>query len=125
MLFDDCTNVCDRQRVPFIVRACVDRWAGEGKHTIANEMDEVTIKRLHRIELRDKRGNIREAVLELKCKRIKVLPSLYKQKRYPPLILTTIHAQERDAPGRSEAVDLKLVADLPVRSRAEAIEKLH
>jgi len=108
----------------FIVRACVDRLAGDGKHTIANEMDEVAIKGLHRIELRDKRGNTREAVLELKCKRIKVLPPVYKQKRYPPLMLTVIHAQERDTPEGSEAIDWKLITDLPVRSRVEAIEKL-
>jgi hypothetical protein len=108
----------------FVVRACVDRLAGDGEHTIADEMDEAPIKGLHNIELRDKRGNIREAVLELKCKRIKVLPPIGKHKRYSPLILTVIHAQERDTPEGSEAIDWKLITDLPVRSRAEAIEKL-
>jgi hypothetical protein len=108
----------------FVVRICVDRLAGNGEHTIADEMDEVAIKGLHRIELRDGRGNTREAALELRCKRIKVLPPVYKQKRYPPLMLTVIHAQERDAPEGSEAIDWKLITDLPVRSRAEAIEKL-
>jgi transposase-like protein/DDE family transposase len=108
----------------FVVRACVDRLAGDGEHTIADEMDDVSIKGLHQIELRDKRGNTREAVLELKCKRIKVLPPIGKHKRYPPLMLTVIHAQERDAPEGSEAIDWKLITDLPVRSRAEAIEKL-
>ena len=39
-------------------------------------------------------------------------------------MLTVIHAQERDAPEGSEAIDWKLITDLPVRSRAEAIEKL-
>jgi len=134
---DRCVHVGDRESdiyelfctaqelgTHFIVRACVDRLAGDGEHTIANEMDEVAIKGLHRIELRDKRGNTREAVLELKCKRIKVLPPVYKQKRYPPLMLTVIHAQERDTPEGSEAIDWKLITDLPVRSRAEAIEKL-
>lgn len=108
----------------FVVRTCVDRLAGDGKHTIADEMDGVPIKGLHHIELRDKRGNTREAVLELKCKRIKVLPPVDKQKRYPPLMLTVIHAQERDTPDGSEAIDWKLITDLPIRSCAEAIEKL-
>ena len=98
--------------------------AGDGEHTIADEMDEAPIKGLHNIELRDKRGNIREAVLELKCKRIKVLPPIGKHKRYPPLMLTVIHAQERNTPEDREAVDWKLITDLHVRSRAEAIEKL-
>ncbi|MGB9475574.1 MAG: IS4 family transposase [Candidatus Udaeobacter sp.] len=109
----------------FVVRACVDRLAGDGEHTITDEMDDVSIKGLHQIELRDKRGNTREAVLELKCKRIKVLPPIGKHMRYPPLMLTVIHAQERDAPEGSEAIDWKLITDLPVRSRAEAIEKLN
>jgi hypothetical protein len=108
----------------FVVRACVDRVAGDGERTIADEMDESPITGLHNIELRDKRGNIREAVLELKCKRIKVLPPIGKHKRYPPLMLTVVHARERNAPEHGEAVDWKLITDLPIRSRAEAIEKL-
>jgi len=41
------------------------------------------------------------------------------------LELTVIHAQERDAPKGSEAIDWKLITDLRVSSRAEAIEKLN
>lgn len=108
----------------FVLRTCVDRLAGDGDHTIADEMEEVNCKGLHRIEVRDKKGNTREAVLELKYRRIRILPPIGKQKRYPPLTLTVIHAQERDAPKGSEAIDWKLITDLPVRSRVEVIEKL-
>jgi hypothetical protein len=108
----------------FVLRTCVDRLAGDGDHTIADEMEEVNCKGLHRIEVRDKKGNTREAVLELKYRRIRILPPIGKQKRYPPLTLTVIHAQERDAPKGWEAIDWKLITDLPVRSRVEAIEKL-
>lgn len=108
----------------FVLRTCVDRLAGDGAHTIEDEMQEVDCKGLHRIEVRDKKGNTREAVLELKYRRIRILPPVGKQKRYPPLTLTVIHAQERDAPKGCEAIDWKLITDLPVRSRAEAIEKL-
>ena len=52
------------------------------------------------------------------------MPPIGKQKRYPPLTLTVLHAQERDAPKGCEAIDWKLITDLPVRSRVEAIEKL-
>jgi hypothetical protein len=109
----------------FVFRTCVDRLAGDGEHTIEDEMREVDCKGLHRIEVRDQKGNVREAVLELRYRRIRVLPPIYKQKRYPPLELTVIHAQERDPPSRSEAIDWKLITDLPVRSRSEAIEKLN
>lgn len=108
----------------FVLRTCVDRLAGDGDHTIEDEMGEINCKGLHRIEVRDKKGNTREAVLELKYRRIRILPPIGKQKRYPPLTLTVIHAQERDAPKGCEAIDWKLITDLPVRSRVEAIEKL-
>jgi hypothetical protein len=109
----------------FIVRACVDRMAGDGQHTIADEMREVRVKGLHRVETRDKRGRTREAVLELKYRRVRVLPPWGKYKRYSPLTLTVVHAQERDAPKGCEPIDWKLITDLPVHSNEEAVEKLN
>lgn len=108
----------------FVVRTCVDRLAGDGCHTIADEMKEVRIKGLHRVELRDKKGNISEALLEIKYKRIKVLPPIGKQKKYPGLHLTVIHAEERGNPKNREKIVWKLVTDLPITSRTDAIEKL-
>lgn len=32
----------------FLIRTCIDRLAGDGDHTIADEMEEVTVKGLHR-----------------------------------------------------------------------------
>ena len=34
----------------FVVRTCVDRLAGDGEHTITDEMDEVAVKGLHVID---------------------------------------------------------------------------
>lgn len=53
-----------------------------------------------------------------------VLPPIGKQKQYPQLTLTVLHAQERDAPQDREGIDWKLITDLPVRSCMDAIEKL-
>lgn len=50
----------------FLVRTCVDRLAGDGDHTIAKEMDEVEVKGLHRIEVKDNNGDSSEAVLEIR-----------------------------------------------------------
>lgn len=108
----------------FVFRTCVDRLAGDGDHTIEDEMRGVNCKGLHRIEIRDKNGKTRTAVLELKYRRIRVLPPIAKQKRYPPQELTVIHAKERDAPRGSEPIDWKLITDLRISSRMEAIEKL-
>jgi hypothetical protein len=62
--------------------------------------------------------------LEIRYRRIRVLPPIGKQKQYPELMLTVIHAQERGTPNGRERIDWKLITDLPVRSRDEAVEKL-
>lgn len=60
----------------FLVRTCVDRLAGDGKHTIADEMQEVPIQGLHRIRVTDERGQQSEAMLEIRYRRIRVLPPI-------------------------------------------------
>jgi hypothetical protein len=109
----------------FLLRTCVDRLAGEGDHTVADEMREVKVQGLHRKEVRNKKGDVGEAVLELRYRRIRVLPPIAKQKQYTALMLTVLHATERDAPKGRDRIDWKLITDLPIRSRKEAIEKLH
>jgi hypothetical protein len=111
--------------VHFLVRTCVDRLAGDGGHTIATEMDEASVKGLHRIEVRDEKGEMTKAALEIKFKRITVLPPIGKQKIYPALDLTVIHASERGAPKGRKPIEWKLITDLPVRGRADAIEKIN
>ncbi len=117
---------CTAQEVGthFLVRTCVDRLAGDGDHTVADEMDEVAVKGLHRIEVRDEKGDPDEAILEIRYRRIRILPPIGKQKRYPALTLTVIHAQERETPKHRKKIDWKLLTDLPVQSRKDAIEKL-
>ena len=101
----------------FLVRTCVDRLAGDGDHTIAEEMDEVAVKGLHRVEVRDSNGDPGEAVLEIRYRKIRVLPPIGKQKRYPALTLTVIHAEERGTPKNRKKIEWKLITDLPVQSR--------
>jgi hypothetical protein len=108
----------------FLVRTCVDRLAGNGDHTIADEMEEVRVKGQHRIKVRDNNGDQDEAVLDIKYRRIKVLPPVGKQKRYPSLVLTVIYAIERRTPKNRKKIDWKLITDLPIRSGKDAVEKL-
>lgn len=108
----------------FLVRTCVDRLAKEGETRVAEVMDNVPIKGLHRIEVRDDKGEVSEAVLELKYQRLKIRPPIGKQDRYCALILTVIHASERDTPKGREPIEWKLLTDLPVNSCEQAIEKL-
>ena len=47
------------------------------------EMQAVRVKGVYRIERSDKNGNVTEAVLELKSRRMRVLPPVGKQDRLP------------------------------------------
>jgi hypothetical protein len=109
----------------FLLRTCVDRLAGDGGHTVADEMREAQVQGMHRVQVRDKKDAVSEAVVEIRYRRIWVLAPVAKQKMYPPLMLTALHATERDPPKGREPVDWKLVTDLPIRSRKDAVEKLN
>jgi hypothetical protein len=109
----------------FLVRTCVDRLAGDGGHTIADEMDTTKFRGLHRINVRSANGEITKVALEVRFKRMVVQPPIGKQKRYPALDLTVIHATERGVPKGRKPIVWKLITDLPVRGRAEAVEKIN
>ncbi|MGF6301129.1 IS4 family transposase [Paraburkholderia sp. WC7.3d] len=108
----------------FLVRTCTDRLAGDGGHTVADEMAEVRVKGLHRIEFCDAKGRPHQACLEIRYRRLTVWPPVAKQRHYPALRLTVIHATERGEPAGRERIEWKLLTDLPVNSRAGAIEKI-
>jgi hypothetical protein len=65
----------------FIVRTQTDRLAGDGDHTISDEMDRAAMKGLRRVEVRDEKGNPISVTLEIRIKRIHVLPPIGKQNR--------------------------------------------
>lgn len=103
----------------------MDRLAGDGNQTISAEMKRVSAKGLHRIAVRDQNGELSEVALELKWKRIQVLPPIGKNKQYPELTLTVIYAQEPTSPKGRERIDWKLITNLPVRSRKDAVQMLN
>ena len=108
----------------FLVRTRVDRLADDGTRTVSVAMKEVRLKGIHRIEVRDDKGELDVADLEIRYARIRVLAPIGKQKRYPALDLVVIHACERSEPKNRRAINWKLLTKMPVSSRKEAIEKL-
>jgi hypothetical protein len=82
----------------FLIRACVDRLAGDGGHTDAVEMEEQAVKGLHPINLRDDNSDTTKVALEIRYKRRRVNTPIGKQKRHPALSLTVIHASQRMPP---------------------------
>lgn len=108
----------------FLVRTCVDRLAGDGGHTIADEMKDAAVAGQHYVDVCDNKGRVDTATVEIRYRRIHVLPPIGKQKRYPALTLTVLYAQEGEEPTNRPRIDWKLITDLPVHSRKAAIEKL-
>jgi hypothetical protein len=108
----------------FVLRTCVDRLAEDGQKTISTVMKQVRVKAVHRVAVMDQKGNLGEAVLEIKYHRLSVYAPTAKQKRYGPLTLTVIYAREPDMPKGRDRIDWRLITNLAVKSRQEAIEKL-
>ncbi len=108
----------------FLVRAQTDRLAGDGEHTVAAELAEEPPCMAHAIELRNDKGETVPVALDVKFRTLDVLPPVGKQKKYPALKLTYIHANEREEPTDRPRVDWKLITNLPVRTAQDAVEKL-
>jgi hypothetical protein len=108
----------------FLVRTCVDRLAGDGEHTIAGLMRRIKVKTTHQVEVRDAKGTVSQAAVKVKYQRLRVYPPIGKQKDYPPLMLTVIYAQEGSTPRGRDKIDWKLITNLPVHSRKDAVGML-
>lgn len=115
---------CVSQETKFVFRTCADRRTGDGEWTVARVMNERRAKAVHRIEVRDDDGRPSTAVLELKYHRMTVCPPIGKDKRYGPLELTVIHATERGRPRDRKPIQWKLITNLPVLCKADAVQKL-
>jgi hypothetical protein len=115
---------CEALKTNFIFRTCVDRQSGDRQETVMEVMEEQRVKAVHRIEVRDNKGRPSTAVLEIKYHRLVVCPPLGKEKRYEPLTLTVIHATERSTPKDRDRIEWKLVTNLPVTCKADAIRML-
>ena len=134
---DRCVHVGDRESdiyelfcaaedagTHFLIRACANRRAEDGTTRLEAEMAEVPVQGTHRIEVRDRHGHPTEAVLELRYRRVRLLPPVAKHKQYRPVEVTAIYAQERGTPKNRERLEWKLLTDLPVTTPEAAIEKL-
>jgi hypothetical protein len=87
-------------------------------------MEEAAVKGLHRIEVLDSAGKPDQAVLQIKYRRVKILPPIGKSNHYPALTLWVIYAEEVAEPQGRKKISWKLMTDLPIGSRREAIEKI-
>ena len=108
----------------FVVRTVVDRLAGSGDHTVATEMRSARSAGKHEIEVRNSDDEVEQVTLDIRYKRIHVCPPIGKQKRYPVLDLTVIHASEIGTPKGRKPISWKLMTDLDVNALEDAVEKI-
>jgi hypothetical protein len=134
---EQCVHIGDREsdifelfslaqdlKTKFLFRTCVDRRAEDGQTTVAKVMAKAEVKGIHTIEVRDKRGNVSKATLEIRVEKMVIKAPLGKGDKCPDLTLTVIHAAEKGTPKGREKIEWKLATNLEVETLAEAIEKL-
>ena len=132
-----CVHICDREGdiwelfclareldTHFLVRRCSDRLAGDGSRTVASIMAGEKVQGLHRVAVRDDKGKLGSTQVEISYRRLTIRPPIAKQRRYPALMLTVLHAREPEEPVGRPSIDWKLITDLPVDGHAAAVEKL-
>ena len=110
----------------FLVRIKVNRRTEDETVTLHDVMKSAEKRGQHTIVYHDRNGAAIEATLEIKFEKLTIKPSFGpKTKLYPDTEVTVIHAREVGTPkGDREAIDWRLMTNLPVGSLADAVEKL-
>lgn len=108
----------------FLIRTRADRLADGGPQTVAESVQQTARRGLYRIQVPNQKGEQAEAVLEIRYRRLQIQTPKGKKKRYPEMTVTVIEAREQNPPSGRERIDWKLMTDLPVGSRQQAVEKV-
>ena len=108
----------------FLVRTRADRLADGGPDTVAETIGRSPRRGLYRIAVRNRKGEESEAVLEIRYRRMCIQTAKGKKKRYPDQMVTVIEAREQEMPPDRDRIDWKLITDLAVNSRQQAVEKV-
>jgi hypothetical protein len=120
----DLFGVAQQLGTHFLVRTRADRLADGGPETVAEAIGQTPRRGLYRIKVRNRKGQESEAVLEIRYRRMCLQTPKGKKKRYPDQRVTVIEAREQETPPDRERIDWKLITDLAVNSRHEAVEKV-
>ncbi len=120
----DLFGVAQHLGTHFLVRTRADRLANGGPQTVAEAIGQSPRRGLYRIAVRNRKGEESEAVLEIRYRRMRLQTPKGKKKRYPELMVTVIEAREQETPPDRDRIDWKLITDLAVTSRRQAVEKV-
>jgi hypothetical protein len=116
----------------FLVRVQTDRLAGPEEDApdgapvcrVYKRLASVPWAGRHMIQLGGEMGGHETATLAVKFATIETRPPIGKQKAYRPQKLVFIHALEEGEPEGRAKIDWRLVTNLPVKTLADAVEKL-
>jgi hypothetical protein len=120
----DLFGVAQQLGTHFLVRTRADRLANGGPQTVAEAVGQSPRRGLYRIAVRNRKGEQSEAVLEVRYQRLRIQTAKGKKKRYPEQTVTVIEAREQQTPPDRDRIDWKLITDLAVGSRQQAVEKV-
>jgi len=108
----------------FLIRIQHDRSTGDGDIAISDEMELAGVRGVRRIHVKDRDGNDDVAKLDIRARRVCINPPKPKRKHFEPLTVTVVYAEERGTPKNRDRIVWKLMTNLPVQSRDDAIERL-
>lgn len=121
---DDFINAAVELGTKFLIRIRDDRSTGDGAATTSDVVELSAVGGIHRLDVKDRDGNDDLAELEIRACRGCINPPSQKGKRLAPLTVTVICAEEKGTPKNRKRIVWKLMTDLPVQSRGDAIEIL-
>jgi hypothetical protein len=112
----------------FLIRTRADRLADGGPETVAQTIRQARRRGLYRVAIRTQQGEMTEVVLEIRYRRMRIhLPkgkNKIENERSTELLVTVIEAREQAPPPGRDRIDWKLITNLRVNSRQQAIEKV-
>jgi len=108
----------------FLVRSCVDRLVEDGKTTLSKVMSKTPVSAMHDIMFHNTSGEQQKTTLSIRFATMKVRPPIGKQRKYPCQTLQIIYAQENNPPPDRPAIFWKLITNLPVQDKVDAVRML-
>jgi len=110
----------------YLVRIKVNRRTEDETKTIEDVMSSAKVRGRYKVSHKAADGKTVDALLQVKFEEVTIRPPFgIKSKTCSDMTLRIIHAKEISTPGKGrEAIDWKLVTNLPVKCLADATEKL-
>jgi hypothetical protein len=122
----DLFHLAEQEDSQYLIRIKVDRRTEDETTTINQVLKRAKRRGQCRVTYHDKNGELVTATLEIKFEQITIKPAYgIKRKSYPDITATFIHAKEIGRSGTREPIDWKLITNLPIKTIADAVEKLH